>query len=126
MWDCILCGCRRIAASLRDCPKCRKGRDVATATTGGASNAKALPGETGYVPPEEPAVPGPAAAAEAPAVPDAAPEPQPDPEAAQPVSEPPAPEPAPEALPVASEPEPAPAPPLPARAGRFPQLREEE
>jgi hypothetical protein len=36
---------------------CFKERDMATCTTGGASNANALPGETGYVKPEVPGVP---------------------------------------------------------------------
>ena len=54
MWDCLECLCRAIAASLTRCPVCRKERDMATATTGGASNARALPGETGYVAPEPP------------------------------------------------------------------------
>lgn len=64
MWDCPKCGCRCIAAPLTTCPMCFEERDdVATCTTGGASNANALPGETGYVPPEVPEVPEVAAVA---------------------------------------------------------------
>jgi hypothetical protein len=111
MWDCISCGCKRIAASLPGCPKCRKERDMATATTGGASNARALPGETGYVPPEEEAADAPVEAAETPAEPEPEPEAAAEPEPAEAVSEP-----EPEAVP---EPEPEPALPLaPSRAGR--------
>lgn len=56
MWDCPECGCLSIAASLTTCPMCGKERDMPTTTTGGASNALAQPGETGYVPPEVTAV----------------------------------------------------------------------
>jgi translation initiation factor IF-2 len=103
MWDCPECGTLRIAASLTACPVCRKERDMAKATTGGASNARALPGETGYVEREqaEPAVPAADAAQDAPAeaapdVPASAP-----PEPVQAVSAPPKPEPkaAPKAAP---------------------------
>ena len=53
MWDCLKCGVQRIAASILRCPTCREERnDMPKSTTGGASNAKALPGETGYVEPD--------------------------------------------------------------------------
>jgi hypothetical protein len=82
MWDCAGCGTRRIAASIISCPKCRKERDMARATTGGASNANAMPGETGYIEPED----GPQAPSEAPApVPAAGPVPVPVPVMAEPV-----------------------------------------
>jgi hypothetical protein len=50
MWDCLNCGCRAIAASLLACPMCQEERsDMPRATVeGGASNAAAEPGETGY------------------------------------------------------------------------------
>lgn len=91
MWNCPdeQCGCLRIAASLTWCPMCFKERDdMATTTTGGASNANAVEGETGYVSPEQMAADEAVAAQEAPEakaadteVPEAA-------EAAQTVSEP--------------------------------------
>jgi hypothetical protein len=106
LWDCSECGCRSIAAPLTTCPMSFKERDMATTTTGGASNANALPGETGYVPPDETApdeaVAGTAAAAAPPAA-DPAPAPA---KPAEAVSEPPKDE--PKAAPKA-EPKPAPA-----------------
>ena len=54
MWECLLCGCQAIAGSLLRCPQCHKEPEMPKATTGGASNANALPGETGYT---EPGVP---------------------------------------------------------------------
>lgn len=39
MWDCVKCGCRRVAASLLRCPVCREERDdMPKTTTGGGSN----------------------------------------------------------------------------------------
>ena len=58
MWDCQECSCGRIAASLTTCPMCGRERDMPTCTTGGASNANAVEGETGYVPPEVPEADG--------------------------------------------------------------------
>jgi hypothetical protein len=95
VWDCIKCGCLKIAHSLGICPKCFKPKedDVPKATTGGGSNAAALPGETGYVEPETVA-PAPAA--------DVAPA-EPEPPAAEPVK-------APESEPAAPDVPPAPSP----------------
>ena len=113
MWDCIECGVRRIAASILRCPVCRKERDMATATTGGASNARAVLHETGYVPPEEPAAPEPVEAVETPAEPAVAEEAPEAPVAAEAIVDPP------EAAP---EPEPGPEPePEPAGADPEPQ-----
>lgn len=61
----------------------------------GASNARALPGETGYVPPAEPAADVPVEAAEVPAEPAANAEAQAPAEPVQAVSEPPKAEPKP-------------------------------
>jgi hypothetical protein len=54
MWECIKCGCKAIAADLGFCPGCFKPKedDMPKATTGGASNANAEPGEPGYIDPE--------------------------------------------------------------------------
>lgn len=54
MWDCVKCGAMAIAGSLGFCPQCFKPKedDVPKATSGGASNAKAAPGEAGYIAPE--------------------------------------------------------------------------
>jgi len=111
MWDCLACGVKRIAASILRCPTCREERsDMPKSTTGGASNAKALPGETGYVKPDmaeaapaEPAVdaetpvpakPAPAVTAPQPAVAKpAAATPEPPKPAATPVAVPAAPDP---------------------------------
>ena len=101
MWDCLLCGCRAIAASLTGCPVCRKGRDMPKGTTGGSSNAR------------EALEPGAAAPAEAAADADV----QPGPEPVQAVSELPQPEPVtvPEVVaevvpkPAKADPKPAPA-----------------
>ena len=115
MWDCIECGVRRIAASILRCPVCRKERDMATATTGGASNARAVLHETGYVPPEEPAAPEPVEAVETPAEPAVAAEAPEAPVAAETVSEPEpeVPKPGPRSAPKAAGPEPAEAAPEP-------------
>ena len=96
MWDCLACGCRAIAASLLGCPVCRTERDMAKATSGGASNAGAQPFESGHVAPEVPVVP--VVAAE---VPEAA-EPEPQPAVAD-ADGPPDP-PADDAVPVVPEP----------------------
>jgi hypothetical protein len=55
MWECIKCRCKAIAADLGFCPQCFKPKedDVPKATTGGASNANAEPGEPGYIEPEK-------------------------------------------------------------------------
>jgi hypothetical protein len=55
MWECIKCGCKAIAGALGFCPQCFKSRedDVPKATTGGPSNAKAEPGEAGYIEPQD-------------------------------------------------------------------------
>lgn len=57
MWDCLKCGCLAIARDLGFCPQCfePKEDDVPKATSAGASNAAALPGEPGYIEPEKPA-----------------------------------------------------------------------
>jgi len=54
MWDCLLCGCKAIVRDLGFCPHCFKPKEASMpkATTGGASNAKAEPGEPGYIAPE--------------------------------------------------------------------------
>jgi len=61
MWDCGLCGCRCIAPGVPFCPQCFKPKEetVPKVTSGGASNAKAGPGEPGYIDPaaEAPEVP---------------------------------------------------------------------
>lgn len=55
MWDCPACGCRNITAPLTRCPMCGRECDMPKVTVNsGASNANALPGETGYVLPAEP------------------------------------------------------------------------
>lgn len=51
MWTCE-CGCQAIAGTITNCPMCRREREMPKATTGGASNARALPGEPGYIAPE--------------------------------------------------------------------------
>jgi hypothetical protein len=51
MWNCA-CGCKAIAASLGSCPVCKEERAMPNTTMAGTTNAKALPGEPGYVPPE--------------------------------------------------------------------------
>lgn len=53
MWDCIKCGVRAIAGTLGFCPGCfePKEDDVPKATSAGASNASAEPGEPGYIDP---------------------------------------------------------------------------
>jgi len=67
MWDCTRCGTGRIAASLTSCPVCRKERDMPRTTSAGTTNASALPGETGYVAPDQEPQAAPATAADAPA-----------------------------------------------------------
>lgn len=102
MWDCPACGCKCIAASLAVCPRTRCGRErpMPTATTGGSSNARALPGETGYVAPEETAAPVAVAEPETPAAPPAPDATAAAPEPAQPATD--APEPVPEPEPEAA------------------------
>lgn len=53
MWDCIKCGVKAIAGTLGFCPGCFKPKEdeVPKATSGGASNAAAEPGEPGYIDP---------------------------------------------------------------------------
>lgn len=53
MWDCLTCGVKAIAGTLRICPGCFKPKEdkVPKATSGGASNAAAEPGEPGYIDP---------------------------------------------------------------------------
>lgn len=59
MWDCIKCGCRKIAHGLSRCPVCKEEKDMPKASLGGPSNVNALPGETGYIPLEETPAPEP-------------------------------------------------------------------
>lgn len=78
MWDCGHCGCRSIAPGVPFCPQCFKPKEesVPKVTSGGASNAKAVPGEPGYIAPaaEVPEVPEvPAAGSEIPEAPAEAP-----------------------------------------------------
>lgn len=55
MWECLKCGCKAIARDLGFCPHCllpREDGEMPKATTGGPSNAKAEPGEPGYIAPD--------------------------------------------------------------------------
>ena len=49
MWDCIKCGCRKIAHGLSRCPACRTERGMPKTSLGGSTNANAGPGEPGYI-----------------------------------------------------------------------------
>ena len=105
MWDCIKCGCRKIAHGLSRCPVCKEEKDMPKASLGGPSNVNALPGETGYIPLEEPAADAPVAAEVTPAAVAVAVEMPVPAVAGQAVSEPDA---EPKAAPVKAAPKPAP------------------
>jgi hypothetical protein len=65
MWDCPNGDANQIAGTLEFCPMCGKEREVPRAVVGATvSNQHALPGELGYIAPEEPKVETPKVAEE--------------------------------------------------------------